>query len=70
MDPDMKKLALLLVFQLSLLSTLECMARDDIAIFCVTGNNYVPWWLLCTVTSYVARDGDEDYGLTIEVYTN
>ena len=43
MDPDIKKLALLLVFQLSLLSTLECMARDDIAIFCVTGNNYVHW---------------------------
>ena len=33
MDPDIKKLTLLLIFQLSLLSTLECMARDDIAIF-------------------------------------
>ena len=33
MDPDIKKLAILLIFQMSVLSTLKCMARDETMIF-------------------------------------
>ena len=33
MDPDIKKLAILLMFQLSMFSTLECIARDETAVF-------------------------------------
>jgi hypothetical protein len=40
MDPDVKKILILLIFQLTLFTTLECISREEERIFCGIGNKY------------------------------
>ena len=70
MDPDIKKLVILLIFQMSVLITLECMAKEETRIFWVIGNNFVAWHLHCTDSNELVGEGDVDCGLMIEVCSN
>ena len=70
MNPNFKKLTILFLFQLSLFTTLECMFKDEEAIF------LWHWQQLCCMTLALHRfkllhgDGNDDCGPTREACTN